>query len=648
MALILINDLSISFGGSRLLDGVTLQIEAGERIGLLGRNGSGKSTLMNLLAGQIIPDAGGIVRSGEVKTAILPQDVPDDLPGTVYDVVASGGEEHADLLREYHELTLRIGRSSDDGLIRKLEGVQHQIETSGAWHFHQRVETVIARTELDENAEFRLLSAGWKRRVFLARALVSDPDLLLLDEPTNHLDISTILWLEDFLLKHEKTLMFVTHDRAFLQRLATRIVEIDRGRLISFACGYRTYLERRQALLDAEEREWQEFDKKLAREETWVRQGIKARRTRNEGRVRALAQMRQERARRQEQAGVSRLVIQEAERSGRMVVNAEGVSFAWGDKKIVHGFSTTIIRGDKVGILGPNGCGKTTLLRILHGELKPQKGRVRLGAGIRIAYFDQLRAQLDEDKTLRENIGGGNDMIPVGDGSRHVVGYLQDFLFSPERIMSPVSSLSGGERNRLLLAKLFILPSNVLVLDEPTNDLDAETLDLLEDRLLEYNGTVLMVSHDREFLNNVVTSTVVFEGEGRLQEYVGGYDDWLMQRNVLSEPSNSTALKEQKQKTERPPKPKQKLSYKETRELETLPQKIEALEEEKQRLTATLSSPEIYARRDLAKIMGANDRLKALEKELDQAYHRWDELESLAAKLSGEPGPQGKPDSYSR
>ena len=648
MALILINDLSISFGGSRLLDGVTLQIEAGERIGLLGRNGSGKSTLMNLLAGQIIPDAGGIVRSGEVKTAILPQDVPDDLPGTVYDVVASGGEEHADLLREYHELTLRIGRSSDDGLIRKLEGVQHQIETSGAWHFHQRVETVIARTELDENAEFRLLSAGWKRRVFLARALVSDPDLLLLDEPTNHLDISTILWLEDFLLKHEKTLMFVTHDRAFLQRLATRIVEIDRGRLISFACGYRTYLERRQALLDAEEREWQEFDKKLAREETWVRQGIKARRTRNEGRVRALAQMRQERARRQEQAGVSRLVIQEAERSGRMVVNAEGVSFAWGDKKIVHGFSTTIIRGDKVGILGPNGCGKTTLLRILHGELKPQKGRVRLGAGIRIAYFDQLRAQLDEDKTLRENIGGGNDMIPVGDGSRHVVGYLQDFLFSPERIMSPVSSLSGGERNRLLLAKLFILPSNVLVRDEPTNDLDAETLDLLEDRLLEYNGTVLMVSHDREFLNNVVTSTVVFEGEGRLQEYVGGYDDWLMQRNVLSEPSNSTALKEQKQKTERPPKPKQKLSYKETRELETLPQKIEALEEEKQRLTATLSSPEIYARRDLAKIMGANDRLKALEKELDQAYHRWDELESLAAKLSGEPGPQGKPDSYSR
>jgi len=633
MALILINDVSVSFGGPRLLDGMTLQIEAGERIGLLGRNGSGKSTLMKLLAGQIVPDAGGIVRGDEVRTALLPQDVPDDLPGTVYDVVASGGEEHADLLREYHELTLQIGRSSDDGLIRKLERVQHQIETSGAWHFHQRVETVIARTELDENARFRLLSAGWKRRVFLARALVSDPDLLLLDEPTNHLDISTILWLEDFLLKREKTLMFVTHDRAFLDRLATRIVEIDRGRLLSFACGYKTYLERRQALVNAEEKEWQGFDKKLAWEETWIRQGIKARRTRNEGRVRALVQMRQERARRQEQAGVSRLVIQEAERSGRMVVNAEGVCFAWGDKKIVAGFSTTIIRGDKVGILGPNGSGKTTLLRILLGELKPQTGRVRLGTGIRIAYFDQLRAQLDEHKTLRENIGGGNDMIIVGGGSRHVVGYLQDFLFSPERSMSPVSSLSGGERNRLLLAKLFIIPSNVLVLDEPTNDLDAETLELLEDRLFEYNGTILMVSHDREFLNNVVTSTVVFEGEGCLQEYVGGYDDWLTQRNASAEPPKSMASKEQKQKTERPPRQKQKLSYKETRELERLPQTIEALEKEKQRLTATLNSPELYASRDLAKVKAANDRLEALEKELDEAYHRWDELESLAEKL---------------
>jgi ABC transport system ATP-binding/permease protein len=634
MALVLLNDISVSFGGPRLLDGVTLQIEAGERIGLLGRNGSGKSTLMKLLAGEIAPDAGGIVRNGSTRAAILPQDVPDDLPGTVYDVVASGGE-YADLLREYHDLALQIGRDGEDGPIRKFEAVQHQIETSGAWQFHQRVESVIARTELDGSAPFRLLSAGWKRRVFLAKALVNDPDLLLLDEPTNHLDIGAIVWLEQFLLKHEKTLMFVTHDRAFLQRLATRIVEIDRGRLLSFPCDYKTYLDRRQALLDAEQKEWQEFDRKLAREETWIRQGIKARRTRNEGRVRVLVQMREERARRQEQAGVSRLLIQEAERSGRIVVNAERVCFAWGDRKIVDGFSTTILRGDKVGILGPNGCGKTTLLRILLGELIPQAGKFRLGSGIRTAYFDQLRAQLDEDKTLRENIGGGSDLVHVGGASRHVVGYLQDFLFSPERIMSPVKSLSGGERNRLLLAKLFMLPSNVLVLDEPTNDLDAETLDLLEDRLLEYDGTILMVSHDREFLNHVVTSTVVFEGQGRWQEYVGGYDDWLMQRSAPSHPQISPASKEQKQKTKRPPRQKQKLSFKESRELEALPQAIEALEKEKKGLTITLNSPQLYASRDLLKIRSVTDRLEALEKELDAAYHRWDELETLAAELAG-------------
>ena len=552
MGLIWLDDVSVSFGGARLLDGVTLQIEPGERIGLLGRNGSGKSTLMKLLVGDIAPDAGGIVCNGDVRIAMLPQDVPDDLPGTVYDVVASGGREHVELLREYHDLSHQIAKGGDDGLLRKLERVQHQIETSGAWHYHQRVETVIARTELDENARFQFLSAGLKRRVFLAKALVNEPDLLLLDEPTNHLDISSILWLEDFLLKYEKTLMFVTHDRAFLQGLATRIVEIDRGRLVSFACDYRTYLERRQALLEAEEKEWHDFDKKLAKEETWIRQGVKARRTRNEGRVRALAQMRQERARRQEQAGLSRLVIQEAERSGRMVVDAETISFSWDDKRIVEAFSTTIIRGDRVGIIGPNGCGKTTLLKILLGDLTPQQGRVRLGTGIRIAYFDQLRAQLDENKTLRENIGDGNDTIIVGGASRHVVGYLQDFLFSPEQTMTPVRSLSGGERNRLLLAKLFIIPSNVLVLDEPTNDLDAETLELLEDRLLDYSGTILLVSHDREFLNNVVTSTIVFEGEGRLQEYVGGYDDWLRQRKAPVEPSKSTAPEEQKQKREKP------------------------------------------------------------------------------------------------
>jgi ABC transport system ATP-binding/permease protein len=632
MGLIWINEVSVSFGGPRLLDGATLQIEADERIGLLGRNGSGKSTLMKLLVGDIAPDSGGIVRSDDTRIAMLPQDVPDDLPGTVYDVVAAGGSEHLELLREYHVLTLQMARSGDDGLLSKLERVQHRLETSGAWLYHQRVETVIARTDLPENAEFRFLSAGMKRRVFLARALVNDPDLLLLDEPTNHLDINAILWLEELLRKFEGTLLFVTHDRAFLQRLATRIVEIDRGRLMLFPCDYSTYLERRQAALEAQERQWQEFDKKLAREETWVRQGIKARRTRNEGRVRTLIQMRREREHRQEQAGNVRLTIQEAERSGKLVVEAQRISFSFADQKIVEGFSTVILRGDKVGIIGPNGSGKTTFLKILLGELEPQQGKVRLGAGVRIAYFDQLRAQLDENRSLKDNVADGNDMVMVGGIQRHIVGYLQDFLFLPEQILTPIGSLSGGERNRLLLAKLFILPSNVLVLDEPTNDLDVETLELLEDRLLEYNGTILLVSHDRAFLNNVATSTIVFEGGGRLQEYVGGYDDWLRQRTAPDGPLPTTP-KVAKQRKDRSPKGKQKLSYKETRELDALPQQIQALEEEKERLTTTLNSPALYERRDAVEINKASDRLGAVERELDEAYRRWDELESLAANL---------------
>ena len=389
--------------------------------------------------------------------------------------------------------------------------------------------------------------------------------------------------------------------------------------------------------MEAQQKQWQEFDKKLAREETWIRQGIKARRTRNEGRVQALVKMRRERAYRREQTGNVRLAIQEAERSGRLVVEAEKIHFAFGDHKILEGFSTTIIRGDKVGMIGPNGSGKTTLLKILLGELEPQQGRVRLGTGIRVAYFDQLRAQLDENGTLKDNIAAGNDMVVVDGVSRHIVAYLQDFLFPPDRILSPVSSLSGGERNRLLLAKLFILPSNVLVLDEPTNDLDMETLELLEDRLLEYKGTILMVSHDRAFLNNVVTSTIVFEGKGRLQEYVGGYDDWLRQRTEPDEPLKRLPG-DQKQKKGKPPREKQKLSYKETQELETLPLKIETLEGEKQRLLETLNSPEFYVGRDSVEISRANDRLKALEEELEGDYGRWDELESLAAKFSGEPG----------
>jgi ATP-binding cassette subfamily F protein uup len=632
MGIIAINDISVSFGGPLLLDGATLQIDAGERIGLSGRNGAGKSTLLKLIRGDIIPDQGAIIRTGNLRVAILPQEVPDDLPGTVYDVVASGSQVHLDLLREYRTLTNQMTKASDAGLLKKLAEIQHRLDTSGAWRHHQRVEAVMARTELDPNALFQFLSAGLKRRVFLAKALVNEPDLLLLDEPTNHLDINAILWLENFLLKYDGTIIFVTHDRAFLQKLATRIVEIDRGRLLSFACDYATYLERRQALLEAEEKQRHDFDKKMNQEEIWIRRGVKARRTRDEGRVRALLQMRKERADRRDRDGSVRLVIQQAERSGKLVADVEEISFSYDDRKIVDRFSTNIIRGDRVGIIGPNGSGKTTLIKLLLGELAPQQGKIRLGARLNIAYFDQLRNKLDEDLTLKENIAGDSDQVFVGGTPRHVIGYLKDFLFSPAQIMATVKSLSGGERNRLLLAKLFSAPSNVLVLDEPTNDLDAETMELLEDRLLEYGGTVLLVSHDRAFLNNMVTSTIVFEGEGRLQEYVGGYDDWLRQRSAeVWLPQ--TSLKPGSKKQPRPPREKRKLSYKETHELEGLPQKIAALEKDIQVLTATLNSPDFYVKNDVLKIKAANEQLAALTKELDETYRRWDELEELAAKF---------------
>ena len=625
MALLWINNISVSFGGPLLLDGASLQIEAGERIGLLGRNGSGKSTLMKLLHQDIVPDTGEMVCAGEVRVALMPQDI-EDLPGTVYDVVASGGQKHLDLLRAYHDLTLQMANSDDQILLNKIEQVQHQLEVTGAWQYSRKVEAVISRTSLDEQAEFRFLSAGLKRRVLLARALVSEPDILLLDEPTNHLDIDSILWLEAFLQSFDKTLMFVAHDRTFLQKIATRIVEIDRGKLFSFSCNYTTYLERRQAMQDAEEKQWQTFDKKLAQEEIWIRQGVKARRTRNEGRVRALMALREERARRRERDGNVRFAISEAQRTGRLVADAEKISFSYGDKKIIDSFSTTILRGDRVGIIGPNGSGKTTLLKVLLGELPISGGKIRLGTGIAIAYFDQLRAQFDESKSLRDNISDGNDTVFINGTPRHIVGYLQDFLFPPAQILAPVSTLSGGERNRLLLARLFATPSNVLVLDEPTNDLDAETLELLEDRLLEYTGTILLVSHDRMFLNNVVTSTIVLEGEGRLQEYVGGYDDWLRQRVEIKETS-----KEAKTKREKQPKEKSKLSFKETRELEDLPQKIEEMEQAKSELLELLNSPDFYKTNHPDQVMAVHTKLEIMEADLTVAYTRWNELEELAA-----------------
>ncbi len=664
MAQIWVNDVSISLGGPPLLAGATLAIQPGERIGLVGRNGAGKTTLLRLLNGDIVPDSGEIVRSSGARVGLLPQDVPDAFPGSVFDVVASGGAHHLDLLHQYHTLTTQLARGGQGGpsdLLRDLERVQHLLEASGAWHFHQRVETVIGWTNLDENAEFDTLSAGTKRRAFLARALANEPDVLLLDEPTNHLDIDSIVWLEDFLLRFARTLVFVTHDRAFLQRMATRIVEIDRGRLLSFDCSYDTYLERRQALWDAEEKTWQDFDKKLAKEEVWIRQGIKARRTRNEGRARALEQLRLEREQRRERMGDPRIAIQEATRSGRLVVEADRISFAYSGaaawrsgaqeagRPILTHFSTTIIRGDRVGIFGPNGAGKTTLLKLLLGELKPQKGRVRLGANLEIAYFDQLRATLDDNRSLRDSIADGGQIIPVGKGNRHVVGYLQDFLFSPDQIQGPVRLLSGGERNRLLLAKLFATPSNVLVLDEPTNDLDMETLALLEERLLAYTGTILLVSHDRAFLNNVVTSALVFDGDGQLREYAGGYDDWRRETAERREPRGVAARPRASDtpdsprgagkpgdpaKTGRPdagrPRPAtRKLTYKESRELEALPPRIEALEQERAEMAAAISSPEFYTGGDMTRVMEAHARLEELQLELDGAYLRWEELEGI-------------------
>lgn len=636
MALLWINTISIHFGGPPLLDGASLHIEAGERIGLLGRNGSGKSTLMRLIHGDIPPDRGAIVCDQSVRIALLPQDI-EDLPGTVYDAVASGDQKNLDLLHAYHELASRMTGDDDGSLLAEIERVQHRLEAAGAWQLHQKVEAVITRMGLDENARFGLLSAGLKRRVLLARALVCDPDILLLDEPTNHLDIATILWLEEFLRNFDKTILFVTHDRTFLQNIATGIVEIDRGKLLSFSCDYPTYLVRRQAIQDAEEKERHTFDQKLAKEEIWIRQGIKARRTRNEGRVRALMKMRRERAERRERDGAVRLAVSEAGRGGKLVVDAKKISFAYDEMPVIHSFSTQILRGDRVGIIGPNGSGKTTLLRVLLGDLPVSGGTIKLGTGIAIAYFDQLRSQFDEEKSIRDNIANGNDTVFINGAPRHVVGYLQDFLFSPAQISAPVSTLSGGERNRLLLARLFCTPSNVLVLDEPTNDLDRETLELLEERLMEYKGTILLVSHDRAFLNNVVTSTIVLAGNGRLQEYVGGYDDWLRQQAAAEQstsapPELATPPGTVKSKKGKPSRLKSKLSFKETRERDELPSRIEEMEKAKEKLLAVLSSPDFYANHDPDRLADMNAQLATVETRLDEAYSRWDELEKMAAQ----------------
>ena len=624
MALLRLRDVSLGFGGPPLLSQVQLQIEAGERICLVGRNGAGKSTLMKIIAGELQPDSGTLERTQNLRVTRLSQEVPQGLQGSIFDVVAGGLGDVGQLLHRYHDLGLRLAEDGDAALLGELEQVQHELEAADGWQLQQRVETVLSRLQLDADLSFDDLSGGLKRRVLLARALVDQPDLLLLDEPTNHLDIDSITWLEEFLLGFRGALLFVTHDRMFLQRLATRILDLERGRLTDWPCDYRSYLERKQALLDAEEKLNADFDKKLAQEEVWIRQGIKARRTRNEGRVRALEAMRQERQARQARLGNVHMQAQEAERSGKLVVEAENVSYRYDEQWIVRDFSTIIQRGDRIGIIGPNGVGKTTLLRLLLGQLAPTAGRIHLGTRLEIAYFDQLRAQLEEEKSVLDNLAGGREKITVNGADRHVISYLQDFLFAPERARTPVKALSGGERNRLLLARLFAKPSNLLVLDEPTNDLDAETLDLLEERLLDYQGTLLLVSHDRAFLDQVVTSSLVFEGKGQVREYVGGYSDWLRQR-VTAAPAAITRPAAKSAQTPPPTAKPRKRSYKEQRELEELPKRIEALEAEQEALHARLADPALYQEGD--QVGSIQARLAELEGELKRAYDRWDALE---------------------
>jgi len=629
MPLVSLQNITVGFGGPLLLEGIDLQIEPGERVCMVGRNGTGKSTIMRVITGEVKPDSGMVVFQQGLRTTLLTQEVPSDITGSVFDVVSGAFGEQGRLLADYHHISGRLSHDHSGKLMAELEDVQHRFEAAGGWQMQQKVDEILTRLQLSEDAEFAELSGGLKRRVLLAKALAGQPDLLLLDEPTNHLDIVSIAWLEEFLLTYGGTLLFVTHDRALLQKLATRIIDLDRGRLTSWPGSYRAYLELKQAALDGESVENAKFDKKLAAEEVWIRQGVKARRTRNEGRVRALQELRRIRSERREKIGAANIQVQEAERTGKLVIEADRVSYGYGSVPVIRDLSTTIIRGDKIGIIGPNGSGKTTLLKLLLGELPPQQGSLKLGTNIEVAYLDQHRARLDDEKTVQDNVANGSDYVTINGNNRHIIGYLQDFLFAPARARSPVKVLSGGERNRLLLAKLFAKPSNVLVLDEPTNDLDIETLDLLEELLMDYRGTVLLVSHDRAFINNVVTSTLVLEGDGYVNEYVGGYDDWLRQSRKRKDEAAAPMRTEEKKEQPRPAAAKQrKLSFKEQKELDELPQRLEELEAEHQKLLSAMADPAFY-RESGNKVASTTARLENVEKELAAAYKRWEELEAV-------------------
>ena len=596
MAILSLLDVNLAFGGPSILEKANLQIDPGERVCLVGRNGAGKSTLMKVITGEIQPDKGDIFRPDGAYYTWLPQEVPTDIKGSVLEIITSGLRTNA-----HHE---------ED------------------WERDIRVDNLIERLQLNPTAEFSLLSGGLKRRALLGKALAGQPDLLLLDEPTNHLDIESILWLEEFLLECRISLLFVTHDRAFLRKMATRILELDRGRLASWSCDYDTYLVRKQEVLEQIERQQALFDKKLAQEEAWIRRGVKAQRSRAQSRINQLMQMREERRARRDRVGNANLKLVEAERSGVKVIETTDLSFKWpnGDY-LVKDLTTTIIRGDKIGLIGPNGAGKTTLIKILLGQLAPTEGEIKHGTRLEVVYFDQLREQIDDKKTVADNIANGNSTVFVNGFSKNVISYLQDFLFEPSRARTPAGVLSGGERNRLLLARLFTKPCNVLVMDEPTNDLDAETLDLLEDLLVEYNGTLLLVSHDREFLDNVVTSTFVFEGNGVIGDYVGGYQDWLRQKS-LPKPAVSTTKEIKEVKAEKKPGTSRKLTNKEQKELESLPASIEALEKEQASIAAQLADPAFY-QKEPALFNKAREKLEQIEQDHARAFSRWEELEAL-------------------